>query len=545
MNKLLSTTLLLLFFCTASVFFGCNRQENDFDRKINAAAINDFLDTIPVFPAPQPASKTEGEISYSEDQTSGGYDVLCERQQFEQTFVLDNLTLNAFDNTTATNTAALYPGAIIKLKDLQDIGDLNTIGGYERQPVQINSTLGDFRVVDDPSSRGNVDKMIKEIEGQGESFAANINYQVVKAYSMEQAMYSLGIDARYLGNSVSSKFSVEKEVEKKSVFIKFFQVYHTVSISRPARAADFFGNSVTKEDLQEVITVDNPLGYVEEVAYGRVLVGNFTYTGTAYRSAFELETEVRKGLASGRGRFETENRELSENSTFTVAILGGDAQEAAKVSGSGTEALRKAYDFLAEGGKDRSLGVPVQYKVRYLGNDQLFVIGGSAGFEAPECDVLNNHVTITNIKLTKFPPHKNKDDDTWDDIAVGDNKQPDIFPIVYRRVESGWSTELDLRNKKKENISSDELPINFGTSFPIARNQLRNTFRVTIWDDDRTELDIGEAEFERIGNIDFDLAQHLRTANNPQPASPYPTELMLNQGSCSIEIFLDWESKPQ
>jgi hypothetical protein len=494
---------------------------------------------------PEPASLTEGEVSYSEDQTSSGLDVLCERQQFEQTFVLDNLTLNAFDNTTATNTAALYPGAIIKLKDLRDIGDLNTIGGYERQPIQINSTLGDFRVVDDPSSRGNVDKMIKEIEEQDESFAANINYQVVEAYSTEQAMYSLGVDARYLGNSVSSKFSVEKEVEKKSVFIKFFQVYHTVSISRPARAADFFGNSVTKEDLQEVITADNPLGYVEEVAYGRVLVGNFTYTGTAYRSAFELEAEVRKGLASGGGRFETENRELSENSTFTVAILGGDAQEAAKVSGSGTEALRKAYDFLAEGGKDRSLGVPVQYKVRYLGNDQLFAIGGSAGFEAPECDVLNNHVTITNIRLTKFPPHKNKDDDTWDDIAIGDNKQPDIYPIIYRRTGSGWSTELDLRNKKKGNISSDELPINFGTSFPITRNQLSNTFRVTIWDDDRTELDIGEPEDERIGNIDFSLTKHLRTADNPEPTSPYPTELILNQGSCSVEISLDWESKPQ
>ncbi|MFP4341224.1 MAG: thiol-activated cytolysin family protein [Cyclobacteriaceae bacterium] len=545
MNKLSSVTILLLFCCTASVFFGCNREENDFDRKINAAAINDFLDTIPVFPAPQPASKTEGEISYSEDQTSDGYDMLCERQQFEQTFVLDNLTLNAFDNTTATNTAALYPGAIIKLQDLRDIGDLNTIGGYERQPIQINSTLGDLRKVDDPSSRGNVDKMIKEIEGQGENFPANISYEVVEAYSLEQAMYSLGIDARYLGNSVSSKLSVEKEVERKSVFIKFFQVYHTVSISRPARAADFFGNSVTKEDLQEIITADNPLGYIEEVAYGRILVGKFTYTGTAFRSAIELETEVKKGLASGGGRYESENSELSRNSTFTVAILGGDAQEAAKVSGSGTDALRNAYDFLAEGGKDRSLGVPVQYKVRYLGNDQLFAVGGSAGFEAPECDMLNNHVTITNIRLTKFPPHKNKDDDTWDDIAVGDNKQPDIFPNIERYTGSGWKVEHNLRSGRIDNLTNDELPVDFKASYPIGRGSLKNDFKIVIWDDDSREFDVNEPKNERIGGIKFNLGKFLRTADNPQPEEAYPSTYTIGEGSSSVTLSLKWASKPQ
>jgi len=537
--------LVYLFLLMVLTFISCQREENEFDRQINAAAINDFLDTIPVFEPPQDESLTPGEITYEEEQTSRGLDLLCEKQTFDQTFVLQNLTLNAFNNTTATNTAGLYPGAIIQLKDLRDIGDLNPIGNFERQPMQINSTLGDLRLVEDPSSRGNVDKMIKEIEQQGESFAANISYEVVEAYSMEQAMYALGIDARYLGNSVSADLSLETEVEKKSVFIKFFQVYHTVSITRPSRAADFFGSSVSREDLESVTGPANPLGYIEEVAYGRILVGNFTYTGTDITSSADLKVRVQKGLGSGGVDFSAEERSVLQNTTFRVAILGGDAQEAAQVSGSGVQALEEAYDFLAQGGEDRSLGVPVQYKVRYLANNQLFAIGSTVGYQAPRCDVLNNHVTITNIRITKFPPHKNQNDDTWDDIAFGDNLQPDIFPIIYRRVGSEWSTELDLRNNKKGNISSDELPQDFGTSFPITRNQLRNSFRVTIWDDDRTEVDIGEPDFERIGNIDFNLTNHLRTAANPQPASPYPPTLTLSQGSSSIELSLTWASKAQ
>ena len=541
----MSNTILLLFVGTAFALLGCFREENDFDRQINAAAINDFLDTIPAFETPAPASLTEGEISYAEDQTSSGLDVLCEKQEFEQTFVLENLSLDAFNNTTATNTAGLYPGAIIQLKDLQDIGDINPIGNFERQPMQINSTLGDFRVVENPASRGDVDKMIKEIENQEESFAANISYEVVEAYSLQQAMYSLGIDARKLGNSVSADLSVETEVEKKSVFIKFFQVYHTVSITRPTKAADFFGNSVTREDLESVTGPDRPLGYIEEVAYGRVLVGNFTYSGTEIKTSADLKVRVQKGLGSGGVDFSADDRRVMRNTTFKVAILGGDSQEAAQVSGSGAEALEEAYDFLAKGGEDRSLGVPVQYKVRYLANNQLFALGGAAGFQAPRCDVLNNHVTITNIKLTKFPPEKSADDDTWDDVAIGKALQPDVYPKIRQNTRSGWKTELSLIEKKVGNLTNDQLPHGFSASYPIGRNSLKNDFRIEIWDDDRTEVDINEPDEELMGSILFNLGKHLRTASNPKPESPYPSSVTLEGGSCSVVLSLKWESKPQ
>lgn len=521
-------------------FLACQRQDNEFDRQINAAAINDFLDTIPTFEPPPPASLTTGDISYSEDQTSNNLDVLCEKQEFEETFVLDNLTLNAFNNKTATNTAALYPGAIIQLKDLKDIGDLNTIGSFEREPIQINSTLGDFRVVDDPSSRGNVDKMIKEIENQGEDFAANISAEIVEAYSLEQAMYRLGIDASYLGNSASADLSLETSVEKKSVFIKFFQVYHTVSITRPTKAADFFGASVNKEDLESITGPEKPLGYIEEVAYGRVLVGNFTYTGTEIKSSADLKVTVERGVGSGGVSFSAEDSELLQNSTFKVAILGGDAQEASKIFGNGVNAIENAWNFLAEGGKDRSLGVPVQYKVRYLANNQLFALGGSTGFQAPYCDVLNNHVTITKIRLTKFPPN-NPDGKKWDWGAIpAGNREPDVYPVISRRVGSSWKQEGNWEDKTSYQLSSSDLPKDYSVSFPVGKSQLRDAFALQIYDNDDGELK-GQ---QWMGTIYYGFGNYLRTVSNPKPANPYPSSITIQSNSgYSAVLSLKWEAR--
>lgn len=531
---------ILALVIVAVTIWSCNNEENALDREINAAVVNDFLDSLPTLDPPPPARVEEGETTFSEEQTADNRDMLCEKKQFNQTFVLDNLTLNAFNNQTATNTAGLYPGAIIKVKDLRDIGDINPIGAYERQPMQINSTLGDFREVQDPSSRGNVDKMIKEIENQSDEFAANISAEIVEAYSLEQAMYQLGIDAKYLGNSASADLSLETEVEKKSVFIKFVQVYHTVSITRPTKAADFFGPGVKPEDLQSVTGPGDPLGYIEEVAYGRILVGNFTYTGTEIKTSADLKARVQKGVGSGAVEFSAEDRRVMKNSTFRVAILGGDAQEAAKVFGDGVGAIENAYNFLAEGGKDRSLGVPIQYKVRYLSNNELFAIGGSTGYQAPSCDVLNNYANVTYIRLTKFPP-ENPDGRKWDWGAIPGKKDADVYPVMLRLVGNTYEREANWEDKTIYQLKSSDLPKDYDVSYPINRAQLRDNFALQFFDNDDGELK-GQ---QHMGTIRFNLRNYLRTASNPFPDDPYPSKITIDEGGYSAVLSLTWEARSQ
>ena len=326
---------------------------------LNATTIDELISEVGTLSPPAEASLTE--ISSLQDSVttdSNGTKYNCSAKKFEMNSVFKTLTLSAFDDRAATNTASLYPGSIVKLKELLEFDELNGIGTYERSPIEISSTLGDIRLVEDPAQRGNVDKQIKDMEGLHNDFAANVKFETTESYSIEQSMLQFGINASYLGNSVKSKLKVESTVEKKNVFIRFLQVYHTVSIANPIRPSQFFGPSVTGEDLMNATESNNPLGFISEVAYGRVLVGKFTYTGSKYKTAAELDVEIRKGLASIEAGTDYENQQEFTNSTFEVAILGGSADEASQVSGNGMEAVQQAYDFIKNGGSDPSLESP-------------------------------------------------------------------------------------------------------------------------------------------------------------------------------------------
>ena len=256
-------------------------EDSAFNREINAASIDNIISQAGVLEPPaEPALVTVNSSADSTTVDSNGTVFNCSANEYQMNTVFKTLTLSAFDDRAATNTASLYPGSIVILNDFVQFDELNGIGSHERTPIQISSTLGDIRVVEDPGQRGNVDKQIKDMESQHPDFAANVKFETTESYSMEQSMMQLGINGSYLGNSVKSKLKVESTVEKKNVFIKFLQVYHTVSISNPSRPSEFFGPSVTGEDLSRVTDPNNPLGFISEVAYGRVLVGKFAYTGT-------------------------------------------------------------------------------------------------------------------------------------------------------------------------------------------------------------------------------------------------------------------------
>ncbi|MGI9545432.1 MAG: thiol-activated cytolysin family protein, partial [Cyclobacteriaceae bacterium] len=372
--------------CLASLFMVLTSCEEDpaFNRQIDAGNIDDLVKQVGTYDDPEPGfpeTEIPEEAIIGQGETaSDGSQFVCNTRKYQKRTVIEQLTLAAFDDRTATNTASLYPGSIIKLNEYVNENDLTGIGGYERNPIQVSSTLGDIRAVEDPSQRGNVDKAIKEIEGETGSFAAQVQSEVTYAYSFEQAMLEFGLDASYMGNSVSSKFKTENTVEEKNIFIKFFQVYHTVSVPNPARPSELFGNSVSSSDLEGITGAGKPLGYVSEVAYGRMLIGQFTYRGTEFSSQVELEGEFNKGLANIKAETTIANASKFVNSTFKVSILGGDAEQASVVAGSGAgmEAVQAAFDFMKDGIGDASLGVPVQFKVRYLADNSLFAIVGAA-----------------------------------------------------------------------------------------------------------------------------------------------------------------------
>ncbi|MEL6989054.1 MAG: thiol-activated cytolysin family protein, partial [Bacteroidota bacterium] len=433
-------------------------------------------------------------------------------KRVQEVVVIDNLTLNAFDDRAATNTAALYPGSIIKVKDFAEQNDLSGIGGIKRNPIEVSSDLGDIRLVDDPSQRGNIDAAIKEMENANPTFAANVKSESTRAYSLEQSMWHVGVDAKYLGNSVKGRFDFEQTVEKHSFVVKFYQVYHTASIANPGTVADLFHTDNHPDELQQILNNSGPLGLITEVAYGRMLIGIFTYEGSSYSSSTEIETQFNKGLLSVDGELDQESKGFFENSTFKVAILGGDAQEAANVAGSGLgmESIQAAYKWMRDGGSDPSLGVPIQYKIRQLADPSfpLLAISGAVDYDVPDCSSLPNKLSIKSITITSLPP-QDEDDKKWDHAQVLDvHKDPDIYLIFQKYKDNDWQWLAGFEDKKIDNLKSSDLPTTIDVNIPVEEEDFRITYNVQFYDDDDNVLDLLEelgSTYDLVGNINFNF----------------------------------------
>jgi hypothetical protein len=534
-RNILQMTLVLLFLVLAS----CRKGEETID-ELQKDAVNEIIAGGEIFGAPK-ASYEETSNGYSDQNTSDNKDFLCNGKRIKETVVLDKLTLNAFDDRSATNTAALYPGSIVKIKDYMEQRDLNGIGNFRRRPIEISSDLGDIREVMDPTQRGNVDRALKEIEKENPQFAAKVISESVEAYSFDQAMVHVGVDAKYLGQSVKGRFDVSSTVESHSFAVKFYQIYHTASVSNPISPSELFDPSVSINQIQNLINDVGPLGYVTEVAYGRMLIGIFTYTGSEFTTSTEIEGKFRKGLAQVDAELDVKTKNFFRNSTFKVAILGGDAQEASKVAGSGLgmESIQAAYKWMESGGNDPSLGVPIQYKIRQLSDPSypLLAIGGVVEYEVLDCSTLPNHVEISKIDITAFPSvNADSDNKPWDEFAIAGAQNPDIFLDIQKFENGKWEIGPKYEDSKCQDCTSDELPYSVTTNYPITEAELRSSFLVQF-------VDADVLDYQTMGEVRFSLRSFLRTSSNPEPDNPYPTQATFNNGPFTINIHLDWSTK--
>lgn len=528
---------------------GCEKRGLETIEDLNKETVNDLFEGGEVIPRPDPFYE-ETDKGFGEQTASNGHKFLCNGKRVKETVVIDNLTLNAFDDRAATNTASLYPGSIIKIKDYMEQNDLSGIGGIQRAPVQVSSDLGDIRLVEDPSQRGNVDKVIKEMEKEAGTFAANVKSEVKEAYSLEQSMVHVGLDFNYLSNSVKSRFDFESNIERHSFVIKFYQIYHTASIGNPETPSSLFHGDVDPYKLNEVISTNGPLGLITEVAYGRMLVGIFTYEGYEFNSSSEVEGKFRKGFAQIDGEVDVDIRNFFSNSTFKVAILGGDAQEAGKVSGSGLgmESIQSVFNWMKEGGKDPSLGVPIQYKIRQLSdpNYPLLAISGAVEYDVPDCSKLPNHLVIEKIEVTNFPP-TDDENSVWDENATdSDRKNPDVFLTVQRIVDGEWKFISTFIDEEWTDLTSSQLPKTLDVAIPVPEEFFRTSHVIQMYDNDEYILDALEdlsTDYEFMGEVRFNFGSYLKTLSNPENDRAYPRKLEIGNGTLSMILHLDWTTK--
>ncbi len=268
----------------------------------------------------------------------------------------------------------IYPGALVRVNDALVEGRPQALPA-PRAPVTLRLDLPGQRHagtrVEQPSF-SNVQSAIDNIlidwidaqPTHGFNAPARHTLNTQRAYSREQVAASLGLNAQWINNSFTANIRGAHERETKTHIALFRQIYYSAIADLPKAPSAVFAPQVTLASLRQQIDNDNPPGFVRSVDYGRLLliridtensVSDIEIDG-ALRYAAGQDTSVNADVAS---RYQN----LAQNARITVLAIGGNAQDAAAVTGMA--GLQRAIRSGATFGRANP-GVPISYTVTFL-----------------------------------------------------------------------------------------------------------------------------------------------------------------------------------
>lgn len=460
-----------------------------------------------------------------------GSTYFCDQASLQLSKRLESFSAAAFDIANP-NLAALFPGAIVRLKDLKDENILTSIGNVGRPEITLKSfeLNGASKTVLPENASSAVAAMESEFSGE---IPANFTYSAIEAYSKEQALLELGIKVNWLAGSVSNKFSVSESVEERSVMVSFIQAYHTVIMDYPGRPADFFTEDVTADQIAARMSPENPLGYISQVTYGRRIIAKISYSTSSSLTRNELALGLSKGLVGVNFSFDTELEQVLEESSIELSVLGGGTDILGQLSGGSNalEVLQNIQDYLQVDAQNVGIGLPIAYSVRYLVDNSLFAVGGVAEYKEQNCILDPEKLFVDRITVEQFPSRE-PDGGNWDDFING--YDPDVYWKLYSydSASSEYSllTSLDI-DRRKENAESSDVPFGWTLTRPFELFDWKSkTISVALWDYDFFDDDY-------MGHVNFYFPGLIAESEE------FPSKVTLaNQsGSTRISLDLHWE----
>lgn len=471
----------LLIICNISS--SCKKNEVEPSKPVSD--INDLIRSVPELPAlPLNGMTLQSQNKQSYSLPSG--ELSCEETKYLINRVGEEFVNVNFDGNASISE--LYPGSIIRLKELRNKGTLNSIGNIAREDLNLSTTLSSAtsKKVVSPTASSIKDALEELITKYKNNVKAQYTYNINEAYNSEQGLLELGLNINYGLLNTNNKLKISEKIEDKSVFISFIQKYHTVSTDYPTNPAGFFSSKASINDIKSYITDDNPLGFVSQVTYGRIVIAKITYSGKEQISQVNLAAKLRAGISTVGLSLNQEAKKILTNSTIEVSILGGKAEEAIKAINSSEveKTLQNIHTFIQSNANDASYGFPISYTVRYLSNNNLFYSGGSAIFTQKNCQDITPKAMIKSITFLTLP-QKDKSGSAWD---VFD------YPDVYYRFSTPKGEQLATGLSRRVNNVTPQM---------LSSGQI-------IWknvnyqvDDIYTEFDIDAFDYDDLANDEF------------------------------------------
>ncbi|MBO0936472.1 thiol-activated cytolysin family protein [Fibrella sp. HMF5335] len=516
-----TATLLLL-----GLLVGC-RQEKELIKP--SAEINQLISGQTLLPQPV----AEGTLLIGDEPASqliNGSGYTTRKRTFRQTKrFATHANATDFDQQGPNTTQGLYVGSIVHLKAFAQQGDLTSIGQTTRESVSLTSNLpGAVPKVILPA-KSTYQTVLTDWTQQASGVSAAFTYEASVMNSTTQALLERGINVGWGPVSLTSKFSTTTDFQQQDILVAFRQVQHTVSMEYPGSAAGFFASSVDMAALRAAALADDPLGYVSEITYGRLLLARFRFSSTSVTAKTEVGAKLAAGLLSSlRTNFSVDDqlREQLTTSTVELSVLGGDAASAAKLTRtSGIQALSAIQQWIADGANTAQKAAPLSYKLRYLADNTPVVLGAAADYtEFSEFRLVQpKQVVITKLTV-KALPAVDPMGSSWDLGLVG---LPDVYFIV---IDAGGEKRFALDvNLRKENVSAADL-LASAVSWDMSKAPIKldalTPAQIRFWDFDsgNDDDDMGVVAFDPVGK--FPQSQLI---------------LQSNDGKIQLVLSLNWE----
>lgn len=279
-----------------------------------------------------------------------------------------------------------YPGSLL-LADGEFTKNRPTALTAERKPINISIDLPGLEeegtiLVENPSYgtiNGAIDKLINtwsDKNSDTHTLPARTQYTETMVHSKNQLSMGLNVDIEVADKKLGIDFDAVMKGEEKCMVAAYKQIFYTVSAQLPNNPSDLFGDDVTFKDLQgRGVSDEAPPLMVSNVAYGRTV-----YVVLKTSSQSNKVEAAFKALIKGQSiKGHTEFENIVENSSFSVVVLGGDAQEHNKLITTDFEEIREIIKENATFSV-KNPAYPISYTSTFLKDNSLAAVHNSTDY---------------------------------------------------------------------------------------------------------------------------------------------------------------------
>ncbi|GAA0123272.1 MAG: thiol-activated cytolysin family protein [Clostridium argentinense] len=385
-----------------------------------------------------------------------------------------------------------FPGALQLANDAFVENRPNIITS-KRKPLNISIDLPGMKKentleVKNPTY-GNVSAAIDELisiwndkYSTTHTLPARTQYSESMVYSKNQISSALNVNYKVLDSSLGIDFNAISSGEKKVMIAAYKQIFYTVSAELPNNPSDLFDDSVTFEELtRKGVSDEAPPVMVSNVAYGRTI-----YVKLETSSKNKDVQAAFKALLNGVNIENNQQyKDIFEDSSFTVVVLGGDSKEHNKLITKDFDEIRNVIKNNAEF-STKNPAYPISYTSVFLKDNSVATVHNKTDY----IETTSTEYSKGKIVLDHSGAYVAQFEVSWDEFSYDENGNEILTHKTwdgnYRDKTAHYSTVIPLpANSKNIRILARECT---GLAWEWWRTiineynvPLTNEIKVSIW----------------------------------------------------------------